>query len=195
MDSGREESNLLFLPNLCLCGNIHIFVKVLCRFLCADWVLRLASLRPAIMSDCVQTKPAQPLNFTAFGSHSHTLPHFLARCFARRETSKKKRHTHKHSLSTAGLRLLTSVDCGRSSGTEQRRFAEEEEEIFNFETTAPSRRFKQVGAFIFIDAVFAILLRISEVACLASVCETGEYISVLVGYRTFLRCFERRINR
>lgn len=96
MDSRREESNLLFLPNLCLCCNIHIFVKVLCRSLCADWVLRLASLRPAIMSDCVQTKPAQPLNFTAFGSHSHTLPHFPARCFARRETSKKK-HTDTNS--------------------------------------------------------------------------------------------------
>lgn len=42
------------------------------------------------MSDRVQSEPAQPLNFTAFGSHSRATPHFPARCFAGRESSEKK---------------------------------------------------------------------------------------------------------
>ncbi len=42
------------------------------------------------MSDRVQSEPAQPLNFTAFGSHSRASPHFPAMCFARILREKKR---------------------------------------------------------------------------------------------------------
>lgn len=47
----------------------------------ADWALRLASERPAdYVRLRAESKPAQPLNFTAFGSYSRSSAHFRARC-------------------------------------------------------------------------------------------------------------------
>ena len=47
----------------------------------ADWALRLASERPAdYVRLRAETKPAQPLNFTAFGSYSRSSAHFQTRC-------------------------------------------------------------------------------------------------------------------
>ena len=54
----------------------------------ADWAA--GRRRPAvIMSDRVQTEPAQPLNSAALGSCSRASAHFHARC-ARRETSERR---------------------------------------------------------------------------------------------------------
>lgn len=63
---------------VCVCGGGE---GILIGALGADWALRLASERPAdYVRLRAESKPAQPLNFTAFGSYSRSSAHFRARC-------------------------------------------------------------------------------------------------------------------
>lgn len=62
---------------------MYIFFRegIIIAALRADWALRLVSERPAdYVRLRAETKPAQPLNFTAFGSYSRSSAHFQARC-------------------------------------------------------------------------------------------------------------------
>lgn len=86
-------------PSLCLCCNVHSLYFFLSFFpegilragLCADWAPRLVSERPAdYVRLRAETKPAQPLNFTAFGSYSRSSAHFQARCLTTNLTEREK---------------------------------------------------------------------------------------------------------
>lgn len=86
-------------------------------------------------------------------------------------------------------RRIVSARVARDGG-----FAEEG--FFpNLTNAASSKTIETSGIIIFIDAVFAAVSRIFQVACIASVSETGEFYCALGGHRTFLRCFARGVNR
>lgn len=82
---------LLLPPALCLCCNVHIFPWRYYNRRSACWLARrLQSERPAdYVRLRAETKPAQPLNFTAFGSYSRSSAHFQPG--ACRQTSERER--------------------------------------------------------------------------------------------------------
>lgn len=95
---------------------MYIFFRegIIIAALRADWALRLVSERPAdYVRLRAETKPAQPLNFTAFGSYSRSSAHFQARCLTTnlRERERARVWQKKNHLI---LLRLQQTDCGTS---------------------------------------------------------------------------------
>lgn len=108
------------------------------------------------------------------------------------EKPRRKKNIH---TNRTGLCLRTSADCKRSSGTGRRFCRRRVFSQLNKRCFFKDDRNKWNHYFHCIDAVFAAVSRIFQVACIASVSETGEFYCALGGHRTFLRCFARGVNR
>lgn len=120
---------------------------------------------------------------------------FPSQVLCKARNLEEKKHTHKQNSSFAGLCLRTSADCKRSSGTGRRFCRRRVFSQLNKRCFFKDDRNKWNHYFHCIDAVFAAVSRIFQVACIASVSETGEFYCALGGHRTFLRCFARGVNR
>lgn len=182
MDLGREESHLLFLPDLCLCCNIHILVGIM--WLSQSWLgAQVGAWTPCdyVRSRAERTSPAFELHrfwlsFTRFSS-------FPSQVLRGTRILREKKRTHR----SWKLRFPPAGFCGARGCSSLSRIVS----FWRRESFQLCDKHGRISGFFPPLVPFSYSSCSSQVAWSVSVCSKGEYYFLLVGRRTFC-CYYNR---